>query len=185
MIPARWTGMINVAVRVAPGGLLPHSVTPVFLAGPLGGAGNWRSDFVSLLRSDKGGVGDVAIVDPGARAPSSLSVAGRVAWEQDVIDSCAQRGLLILWLGEQREATKMVGAFPRPFGLASMLELGWVAASYGRFDPRRVLIGISASFPSSEYVRLHIANRLPETDMAWTLEGLVSRCVRALTQIRE
>ena len=78
------------------------------------------------LEAGRGWRGRVAFVDPGAPAAFSISVGARVAWEQGMLDASLQRGLLIMWLGEQREATKMLERFPRPFGLASMLELGWV-----------------------------------------------------------
>lgn len=176
----RPTGLtIMNSVLVAPGGLLPKGFAPVFMAGPVGGAGPWRSELAGRLRLGVDG-GRVAFVDPGAPAAFSISVGARVAWEQGMLDASLQRGLLIMWLGEQREATKMLERFPRPFGLASMLELGWVSANYGVYDSRRLQIGISESFPSSDYVRQYLATRIPEAHLAWTLAGLASRCVAAL-----
>lgn len=170
-------------VVVAPGDSLPDGFAPVFMAGPIGGAGPWRSELAACMGTALQG-DRVALVDPGAPAAFSLSVAARVAWEQAMLDSSVQRGLLIMWLGEQREATKMLETFPRPFGLASMLELGWISANYGLYDARRLQIGISESFPSCDYLRQYLATRIPEAHLAWTLAGLANSCIAALKELR-
>lgn len=142
---------------IGPGATLSSDCFPVFLGGPIRGAGDWRSDIFERLGSISSTRKAIEVVDPSRRSEFELTAEMRAHWEEQAMASSAINGVLSFWIANQVEQIGDAGDFPRPYGQFSRLELGqWLARA--ECDPTlRVILGVSVNIPYFEYMCAKIA----------------------------
>lgn len=168
--------------RIGPGQYSTAGM-PLFLAGPIGGGGAWRDEAVNEICSLHRAASPITFIDPSLAPSMLLSDDERVTWEHRMFDHSVAQGVVLMWLGEQREATRTKYGYPKPYGSMSLMELGWMTYHLAAFSPGGsppIALGISPYFPSHEYLIASIRSRAPQLHINGGLKETTNSALKLL-----
>jgi len=135
---------------------------PVFLLGPISGAGGWQGGAVSGVLEAVAGAGlDPVFVNPVRAAQNGAALKiltpgyedffpRQRAWERHYLEVAARTGAILAWLAPRAQAIapSADGTQSKSYASMSRQELGTAMVRY----PDSVVLGISPDFPEGGLV---------------------------------
>ena len=156
-----------------------HEGFPIFLAGPLGGTRDWRTELVTILESKNNtNIDELIIFSPENK--HFETVAKQAQWETDHLNYAFTHGFIVFYLSDQTKYDSKRG-----YARTTRFELGEWLAKYEQLPTwirfNSPVIGIESNFEGIEYIKYRIETDYDVEEIHNNLEDLATEIINKLS----